>query len=220
MADDVTQAVFIVLMQRARTIRDGRLLGAWLLNATRYCARDALKAERRRKRRELAVAGVVGGAAAGGQMGDMVAKAALEEMTEVLDEGLAGLAAVDREAVILRYWRELPLVEVGASLGVSEEAAKKRVGRAVEKLRKFFVGRGMTVGAAAVAGVLGETARPGGGAGGNSLGQGGGGCVGGSGWGGSNCERSAVDHEYVEAGDGNGVRGGGGHRWGGGGEGV
>jgi RNA polymerase sigma factor (sigma-70 family) len=52
LADDVTQAVFIILMRRASTLRDGRLLAAWLLQTTRHCVRDVLKSERRRQRRE------------------------------------------------------------------------------------------------------------------------------------------------------------------------
>jgi hypothetical protein len=63
----------------------------------------------------------------------------------LLDDALAGLSAADRHAVVLRYFDGKSLGEVGAALGASEDAAKKRVTRAVEKLRRFFTKRGVTL---------------------------------------------------------------------------
>ena len=146
--------VFLILLKRARTIRDGRLLAAWLLNVTNYCAKDALKSERRRKAREAEVAKAV----ANDDRTDAHTRHELE-MAGLLDEGLAALPPIDRQAVVQRYWKNQPLAKVGSTLGISEEAARKRLTRAVEKLRKFFAKRGIKVEATIVTGALTNTAR-------------------------------------------------------------
>ena len=65
----------------------------------------------------------------------------------LLDEAMHGLEDSDRAAVLLRYFENKSLREVGQALGTTEEAARKRVSRAVERLREFFARRGVTVGA-------------------------------------------------------------------------
>jgi hypothetical protein len=65
----------------------------------------------------------------------------------LLDEAMHALDGLDRTAVLLRYFENKSLREVGATLGTTDDAARKRVNRAVECLREFFSKRGVTVGA-------------------------------------------------------------------------
>ena len=69
----------------------------------------------------------------------------------LLDSAVANLSESDREAIALRYYEGKTLREVGAALSASEDAAEKRVARALDKLRAFFVKRGITVGASGLA---------------------------------------------------------------------
>src|SRR5439155_3614661 len=69
----------------------------------------------------------------------------------LLDEAMHALDETDRAAVLLRYFENKSLREVGAALGASDDAAQKRVSRAVESLREFFAKRGVTVGASGLA---------------------------------------------------------------------
>src|SRR5262249_4367465 len=59
-------------------------------------------------------------------------------------------AEADRNVVVLRYYEQKPLADVGRALGLSEDAAQKRVSRAVEKLRQFFLKRGVVSTSAAL----------------------------------------------------------------------
>src|SRR5256885_13958021 len=66
-----------------------------------------------------------------------------DALTPTLDEALARLGDRDRSAIAMRFFEDKSLREVGVAMGVSEEAAQKRVTRAVEKLRGFFARRGV-----------------------------------------------------------------------------
>ena len=72
----------------------------------------------------------------------------------MLDEGVAALDEVDRRAILLRFFENHGFRDIGATLGMSEDAAQKRVGRALERLRVFLSGRGVTTGAAGLAATL------------------------------------------------------------------
>jgi RNA polymerase sigma factor (sigma-70 family) len=144
-ADDITQAVFLLLWQRAGSIGAGVPIKAWLFKATRYVAANARRAEGRRTihEREAAV-----------MRTENISPAVAAEISPVLDDALASLPERDRRAVLLRYFEDQPLAMVGTSLGVSEEAAKKRVSRAVGKLKRFFARRGVDAGLEILPGVL------------------------------------------------------------------
>src|SRR5436190_5884966 len=79
---------------------------------------------------------------------------AWQNLAPILDECLAQLAEPERNAVLLRFFQDKALEEVGGQLGISQEAARKRVTRALEKLRSFFVRRGFSVTAAALSAML------------------------------------------------------------------
>ncbi len=155
-AEDVTQAVFIVLMRRAGRIRDGRLLAAWLSHVTRCCAANAIRSATRRRKHEQRVA-VMTETVTRGDSGEEESRER-EDIVLHLDALLGELGTTDRTAIVLRYFRGQPLANVGVALGVSEESAKKRVSRAVEKLRKLFLRKGITLPSAVIATAIGREA--------------------------------------------------------------
>lgn len=73
----------------------------------------------------------------------------------MLDAALAELSETDRDAVVLRFLAGRSLAEVGTALGTGEDAAQKRVSRALEKLREAFRRRGVNVGGGVMAAALG-----------------------------------------------------------------
>jgi RNA polymerase sigma factor (sigma-70 family) len=165
LADDVTQAVFMILARRAATVRTrGRagVLPAWLLSTTRYAATNAVTLETRRRRHEQGAAVMkrlsADAAPPPGEIPDP-----LESLSPSLDDALAKLGEPDRAAVAMRFLEGRSFREVGAALGASVEAAQMRVARALGKLRAFFGRRGVTIEAAALASGLaryGATAAP------------------------------------------------------------
>ena len=72
------------------------------------------------------------------------------QVAPLLDEAVAELAEADRNVVVLRYYEQRALADVGRTLGLSEDAAQKRVSRAVDKLRKIFLKRGVVSTSAAL----------------------------------------------------------------------
>jgi RNA polymerase sigma factor (sigma-70 family) len=131
-AEDVTQAVFLLLSQRAETLRRRESLPAWLFTAVRYTAANAIKMQRRRDHHEHL-------AAKGKSM-----TATMENDPEIsrglLDESIDKLSTSDRTALLLRFFQEKSLADVGAAMGIGENAAEKRVSRAVGRLRKILLG--------------------------------------------------------------------------------
>ncbi|MCW5559886.1 MAG: sigma-70 family RNA polymerase sigma factor, partial [Verrucomicrobiae bacterium] len=131
------QAVFLVLARKAGSIGPRVVLSGWLFRTTRFVAVRAQRAERRRTHHETLAA----------MQPPAHETASLPEHWQAvephLDAALAALPTADRDAVLLRYFEGRPLRTVGEQLGVNEEAAKKRVSRAVEKLRAWLTGRGI-----------------------------------------------------------------------------
>jgi RNA polymerase sigma factor (sigma-70 family) len=143
LAEEVTQAVFIILAGKARTLSDRAVLAGWLCRTAHFVARNALKAEARRSRREQE-------AHMQSLPDEPDSAAAWARLAPLLDEAVARLNDADRAAVVLRYYQQKPLHEVGNLLGVDTDTAQKRVSRAVDKLRKFFNKRGVTLSAMAI----------------------------------------------------------------------
>ncbi len=135
-AEDAAQAVFLLLAQKAKTLRAGPSLAGWLFQTARLVARNARTQAARRAHYE--------GKAAAMQTppDDNDGWADIEPL---LNSSLAALPARDREGVLLRFFQGRTFAEMGAVLGLSEEAARKRVGRALEKLRRSFDREGVTL---------------------------------------------------------------------------
>jgi hypothetical protein len=127
-------------VQNAPRLRNRRALPGWLHHTTQHFAANAVRTEvRRRVREQEAVT-----------MNELLASepdASWELIVPHLDAALAELSEADRDAVLLRYFENKSLREVGHALGTSDDTAQKRVSRAVERLREFFAKRGVTVGA-------------------------------------------------------------------------
>src|SRR5690242_8142431 len=141
LAEEVAQSVFCDLARNADKLcasGGSPVLTAWLYQVTHHTAVDVVRKESRRQLREQIAA----------EMNAMNAESAnWNQIEPLLDEAMQALDPADRAAILLRYFENKPLREVGQQLGVSDDAAQKRVSRAVERLREFFSKRNVTVGA-------------------------------------------------------------------------
>jgi RNA polymerase sigma factor (sigma-70 family) len=137
LAEEVAQSVFSDLAQAAGSLKAETILTAWLYQVTRRTAIDVVRRESRRQARErLAV-----------EMAAMNTATDWTHIEPLLDDAMESLDETDRAAILLRYFENKSLREVGQTLGTSDDAAQKRVSRAVERLREFFSKRGVTIGA-------------------------------------------------------------------------
>jgi uncharacterized protein (TIGR03435 family) len=145
-AEEITQAVFVILARKSRQLGKRVILSGWLYQTARLTAVTFIRGGIRRARREQ----------------EACMQTALNEnesntwmqIAPLLDAAMAGLNEADRHAIVLRFFDGKSLREVGAALGANEEAAKKRVSRALEKLHRYFARRGVSSTTAIIAGAI------------------------------------------------------------------
>ncbi len=149
LAEEVAQSVFTDLSRNAGRLKSETVLTAWLYQVARRTAVDVVRRETRRQQREqIAV-----------ELTDMDTEPSIWDQIEpLLEEAMESLEATERSAILLRFFENRSLREVGETLGTSEDAAQKRVSRAVERLREFFTKRGVTAGTGSVAAALSANA--------------------------------------------------------------
>lgn len=135
-ARDVTQAVFVILARKAGSLGSKTILSGWLYRTSHFVALEALRAERRRKLREATMI----------QSTECEEKAEdlWEKVSPKVDAAMEQMKDIDRNAILLRFFQGKSYGEVAAALGVNEAAAKKRVNRAMERLRQLLSRRGIT----------------------------------------------------------------------------
>ncbi len=146
LAEDVTQTVFADLARMARSLSHGLMLGGWLHRHTCFVASKTMRGERRRQARERQAV----------EMNSIEDHSAanLARVAPMLDEAINQLGAEDREAILLRFFEQNNFQTVGAALGSSEEAARKRVDRALDKLHASLMRRGVALSATVLGSAL------------------------------------------------------------------
>jgi RNA polymerase sigma factor (sigma-70 family) len=138
LAEEIAQSAFVDLARQARKLAPNTILSAWLYQVTRRTAIDVIRRESRRQLREQVAH----------ELNAMNAPDTdWTQVEPLLEEGMDTLEERERAALLLRYFERKSLAEVGTVLGINEEAARKRVSRSVERLREFFVRRGVSVSA-------------------------------------------------------------------------
>lgn len=146
LAEEITQAVFIILARKAASFDSTTILSGWLCRTTRNASANALTVQRRRQQRE--------------QQAYMQSHLnepefhAWVEIEPLLDAAMEQLGEKDYSAVVLRFLEGRSFKEVSDALGTSEAGAKMRVNRALEKMRKYFTKRGPAFSTVIISGAI------------------------------------------------------------------
>jgi RNA polymerase sigma factor (sigma-70 family) len=145
LAADVAQQVFIDFARKASQLRGRPALAGWLYTSTRFAAAKLVRSERRRLTRQMEALA----------MNEANAESAPSvDLRPVLDDAIHELSERDRETVVLRFFDQRPMADIGRVLGISENAASKAVERALERLRLAFAHRGIASTTAALSAAM------------------------------------------------------------------
>ncbi len=150
LAEDISQTVFASLARKAPALSRKVMLGGWLHQHTYHVATRALRAERRRELREREAV----------EMNTLRddSSAHWRQLAPLLDEAITQLGSEDRTAILLRYFEQRDFRSVGEALGSTQDAARVRVNRALEKLHVLLTRRGVTLSTGALGALLGGEA--------------------------------------------------------------
>ncbi|MDB6040493.1 MAG: hypothetical protein JWM99_4334 [Verrucomicrobiales bacterium] len=132
LAQEVTQSVFLDLARKSHTLLNHPSLLGWLYTSTRFTAISMCRTEQRRRAREQKAEVMV----------EQDSESAWQQLWPVLDKAMHTLNEKDREAVLLRFFEGLTLSQMGRRWGITENTARMRVERAVEKLRRVLIKKG------------------------------------------------------------------------------
>jgi RNA polymerase sigma factor (sigma-70 family) len=150
LAEEVAQAAFIILARKAGALGPKTILSGWLCRTARYVSAEMLRSQRRRQTREQE-------AYMQSLLNDTESNAWMQ-IAPLLETAMAQLGEQEHNAIVLRFYEGKALKQVGVALGTGEDAARMRINRALEKLRKFFVRRGLTFSAAVIAAAVSTSA--------------------------------------------------------------
>src|ERR1017187_8249522 len=145
-AEEIIQAVFIILAKKASRLSPRTILSGWLYQAARLTSASFLRTEIRRARREQEA-----------YMQSLANETEPElwpQMAPLLEDAMGWLGEKDRNAIALRFFEGKSFQEIGTAFGASENAAKKRVAHALEKLHRYFSKRGVSSTTAIIAGAI------------------------------------------------------------------
>lgn len=146
-AEEVVQAVFIILARKARNLRAGTPLSGWLYETARLTTANYIRSERRRRRREQE-------AHMQAEIHQSEGESVWAGLAPLLDEAMGKLRAGERDVVVLHFFEGRTFSEVAVALDSNENAVRKRVSRALEKLQAYFGRRGVKVTAAVLVGTM------------------------------------------------------------------
>lgn len=145
-AEEITQAVFVILAHKADRLRGHTMLSGWLFETARLTSLTFIRGEIRRAQREKEAQVQTG---LNENESDV-----WRQIAPLLDAALARLNEADRHAVVMRFFDGRSMQEIGAAMGTGEDAAKMRVSRALERLRKYFARHRINSTTAVLAGAI------------------------------------------------------------------
>jgi RNA polymerase sigma factor (sigma-70 family) len=146
LAEEITQTVFVILARKAGSLGSRTVVAGWLCRTTRFVSARALTMQRRRQEREQE-------AFMQSQSAESEADA-WKQIEPLLETAMEQLSEQDHNAIVLRFFEGRNFRDAGLALGTSEASAKMRVSRALDKLRAFFVKRGVVLSATLIAGAV------------------------------------------------------------------
>ncbi len=145
-AEEITQAVFVILAKKANGLLRHTALSGWLYQAARLTAANFLRTEIRRARREQE--------AYMQSLSNQTEPEIWPQIMPLLEDAMGRLGEKDRNALALRFFEGKSFQEIGAAFGLSENAARKRTNYALEKLRTYFSQCGVTSTTETIAGAF------------------------------------------------------------------